>query len=126
MRLELAKHFQPERIEFLAEKGRQEGRDGRSRPIPIRRTRAPALAELGVVHIAEIFDDSVVSRRMHVSIDEAYEECQNLARQGLFMGQSSGAYLRGVRRIVQEMDRGVVVTILCDLGERYFSTRLWA
>ncbi len=75
--------------------------------------------------IPEIYDASVVDRSVKVSIDQAYAECQNLARIGLFVGQSSGAYLHGVREVVRSIDRGVVVTILCDFGERYFSTGLW-
>jgi cysteine synthase B len=75
--------------------------------------------------IPEIFDASVVDRRLHVSIEEAYTLCQSLARSGFFAGQSSGAYLKGVAGVVSEIERGVVVTVLNDLGERYFSTGLW-
>ncbi len=75
--------------------------------------------------IPEIFDASVVDRKIRVTIDDAYAMCQNLAQGGLFIGQSSGAYLKGVQEVVGSIDRGVVVTVLNDFGERYFSTRLW-
>lgn len=75
--------------------------------------------------IPDIYDASVVDTKTTVSIDDAFKECQNLAKIGLFVGQSSGAYLRGVRELVQEIDRGVVVTVFSDFGERYFSTGLW-
>ena len=75
--------------------------------------------------IPEIFDDSVVDRRFNVSIEDAYTQCQFLATRGLFVGQSSGAFLHGVRKVIQNLDRGVVVTVFSDLGERYFSTGLW-
>ena len=75
--------------------------------------------------IPEIFDDSVVDQRVKVSIEEAYDACQSLARNGLFVGQSSGAYVTAAKSVVDRIDRGVVVTLLNDLGERYFSTRLW-
>jgi cysteine synthase B len=75
--------------------------------------------------IPEIYDSSVVDHKTTVSIDDAFKECQNLAKIGLFVGQSSGAYLRGVRELLQEIDEGVVVTVFSDLGERYFSTGLW-
>lgn len=75
--------------------------------------------------IPEIFDESVVDRKIPVSIDLAYEQCQFLAGRGLFVGQSSGAYLHGVRELIRDLDRGVVVTVFSDLGERYFSTGLW-
>ena len=75
--------------------------------------------------IPEIYDAGVVDRKVETSIDQAYEECQNLAKIGLFTGQSSGAFLNGVREVVKEIDRGVVVTVFSDFGERYFSTGLW-
>lgn len=75
--------------------------------------------------VPEIFDASVVDEKVKVSIDDAYEYCQKLARIGFFVGQSSGGYLKGVESVVSRIERGVVVTVLNDFGERYFSTGLW-
>jgi cysteine synthase B len=75
--------------------------------------------------IPEIFDASVVDRKVRVNIYEAYEMCQALARRGFFVGQSSGAYIKAAERVVAEIDHGVVVTVFNDFGERYFSTGLW-
>ena len=75
--------------------------------------------------VPEIFDQSVVDRMWPCDVDEAWELSQRLARSGLFAGQSSGAYMTGVRRVASEIKKGVIVTILNDIGERYFSTRLW-
>jgi len=75
--------------------------------------------------IPEIYDASVVDKKVKVSIDDAYECCQKLARIGFFVGQSSGAYIKGVESVVSRLERGVVVTVFNDLGERYFSTGLW-
>ncbi|MCZ6795436.1 MAG: PLP-dependent cysteine synthase family protein [Planctomycetota bacterium] len=76
--------------------------------------------------VPEIFDESVVDRKVRVSVDDAYEYCQKLAGRGFFVGQSSGAYLKAAAEVVRTIDRGVVVTIFNDFGERYFSTRLWS
>jgi cysteine synthase B len=75
--------------------------------------------------IPEIFDASVVDEKVKVSIDDAYEYCQKVARRGFFVGQSAGAYLKGVESVVSRIERGVVVTVFSDFGERYFSTGLW-
>ena len=75
--------------------------------------------------VPEIYDDSIVDQKVKVSIDQAYDRCQNLSQLGYFVGQSSGAYLCGVQSVVERIDRGVVVTVFNDLGERYFSTGLW-
>ena len=75
--------------------------------------------------VPEILDPSVIDQRVKVSIEEAYDRCQKLATIGFFVGQSSGAYLRGVETLVSRIKRGVVVTVFNDFGERYFSTGLW-
>lgn len=75
--------------------------------------------------IPAIFDAAVVDRKVKVGVEDAYQMCQRMALSGLFMGQSSGAYLQGVAEVVRRIDRGVVVTVLNDIGERYFSTHLW-
>jgi len=75
--------------------------------------------------VPEIFDAGVVDLKLRVNVDDAYLLCQKVARQGLFVGQSSGAYLSGVEQVTRSIGQGVVVTILNDFGERYFSTGLW-
>ena len=75
--------------------------------------------------VPEIYDDSVVDMKLPVTIDDAYRMCNRLAERGWFVGQSSGAYLEGVYQVAKQIKRGRIVTIFCDLGERYFSTRLW-
>ena len=72
-----------------------------------------------------ILDESLIDERVPVTVDEAYAMCVRLARVGFFVGQSSGAYLVGVERVAHRERRGRFVTLFNDLGERYFSTRLW-
>jgi len=84
------------------------------------------LKPLGPGYISpEIFDEGVVDRRVPVEIDSALGLCHRAAREGLFVGQSSGAFLAGAEVLAREMRDGTVVTVLPDMGERYFSTRLW-
>lgn len=84
------------------------------------------LKPLGPGYISpEIFDEGIVDRRLIVSVDDAYRACHSVAREGLFVGQSSGAFLAGAEMLAKEIQRGRVITILPDMGERYFSTRLW-
>jgi cysteine synthase B len=72
-----------------------------------------------------ILDESVIDERIEVGIEDAFDHCQRLAKQGLFVGQSSGANLRAIELLGQRGERGRFATLLCDLGERYFSTGLW-
>ncbi|MBZ0270573.1 cysteine synthase family protein [bacterium] len=73
----------------------------------------------------DILDESVIDEKIKVTIDDAYDYCGKLARNGVFAGQSSGAFLKGVHEIAKREKRGRFVTVFSDIGERYFSTRLW-
>jgi S-sulfo-L-cysteine synthase (O-acetyl-L-serine-dependent) len=78
--------------------------------------------------VPAILDESLIDERIPVSSDEAHAMCVRLARLGFFVGQSSGAYLGGeggVERVARRERHGRFVTLFNDLGERYFSTRLW-
>jgi S-sulfo-L-cysteine synthase (O-acetyl-L-serine-dependent) len=75
--------------------------------------------------IPEIFDAQLVDRRIRVQSEDGYTMCHRLARQGHFAGQSSGAYLTAACQVASELDEGLVVTVLNDTGERYYSARLW-
>ena len=75
--------------------------------------------------IPDTFDRSVVDRMINVDVVEGYEVSNELAKKGVFVGQSSGAYLLGAKQVAEELTSGHVVTIFNDIGERYFSTSMW-
>ena len=75
--------------------------------------------------VPEIFDESIVDEWVDVSSSESKQWCQTLAQNGLFVGQSSGAYLAVCEKVVEQINSGVIVTLLKDIGERYFSSGLW-
>ena len=75
--------------------------------------------------VPAILDESVIDCRIPTTIENAYEMCSRLAGRGWFVGQSSGGYLYGAYKVAQQIQEGVIVTVFNDLGERYFSTRLW-
>jgi S-sulfo-L-cysteine synthase (O-acetyl-L-serine-dependent) len=75
--------------------------------------------------VPAILDQSLIDERVPVTADEAHGMCVRLARTGFFVGQSSGAYMAGLEQVARRERRGRFVTIFNDLGERYFSTRLW-
>ncbi len=75
--------------------------------------------------VPAILDESTIDRRIPVTADEAHALCHSLARRGLFVGQSSGAYLKAAIEVARETPGARIITVFSDLGERYFSTRLW-
>jgi cysteine synthase B len=58
--------------------------------------------------------------------ETAYDLAREVARtEGLLVGHSSGAALWAVRRLATSIERGVVVTVFPDSGDRYLSTGLY-
>ena len=52
---------------------------------------------------------------------------RTLARvEGIFSGVSSGGALCAAIEVARELDEGVVVVIVCDRGDRYLSSGLFA
>jgi S-sulfo-L-cysteine synthase (O-acetyl-L-serine-dependent) len=80
----------------------------------------------GLKHMATaiapgIFDQSLVTDTLEVSTEDALLMTARLAReQGIFVGPSSGANVFAARRLAASLcPPAVVVTVLCDGGERY-------
>ena len=84
------------------------------------------LKPLGEGHIVpDTFDRSIIDRMIYVDVLKCYDLSRDLAKKGLFIGQSSGVYLQGAMQIADEISEGKIATIFNDIGERYFSTALW-
>ncbi len=73
-----------------------------------------------------IYDAAMMDERVTIDDGEAFETTRLLAaKEGVFVGMSSGAAVAGALRITREMERGTVVVILPDRGDRYLSTTLF-
>lgn len=75
--------------------------------------------------VPEILDSGLIDQRLEVTLDEAAAVTRELARNGLFVGPSSGAFVHAARRLAGSSKHRVIVTVLSDTGERYGSTGLW-
>jgi cysteine synthase B len=74
-------------------------------------------------YLPKIFDARQVDRVMEVSQVEAEDMTRRLARvEGIFSGISSGGATLAALRLSQELKDAVIVTIICDRGDRYLST----
>ena len=72
-----------------------------------------------------IYDPTLADEDLGVSTEEAFELTRQLARQGLFVGISSGANLGGALRVARQSSNAVIVVVFCDGGEKYLSERFW-
>jgi cysteine synthase B len=74
----------------------------------------------------KIYDPSLLDDKITVQDEEAFETARLLAsKEGLFVGMSSGAAVAGALRLAKGMNKGVIVTLLPDRGDRYLSTSLF-
>jgi len=72
-----------------------------------------------------IYDRTLADEDLGVSTEDAFELTRRLAREGLFVGISSGANLAGALHAARHTSNAVVVVVFCDGGEKYLSERLW-
>ncbi len=73
-----------------------------------------------------IFQRELLDRIIHIDDEEAFHTARELAKkEGLFVGMSSGAAMAAALRLAAEMDKGRIVVVLPDGGERYLSTPLF-
>lgn len=85
----------------------------------------------GLKHMANsivpgIYDESFLDGKIEVETEEAYEMARRLAKEkGLLVGQSSGAALVGALEVAKRVEKGIIVTVFPDGGDRYLTTPLW-
>lgn len=71
-------------------------------------------------------EDFIEDHTFFITSEDAKDACNSLALEmGLFVGQSSGAFMKGALELAGEINEGMIVTIFPDTGNRYFSTQLW-
>ncbi len=76
--------------------------------------------------VPRIYNPAALDEKINVDDDDAFETSRLLAaKEGLFVGMSSGAAVAIALRIAKNMRRGTVVTLLPDRGDRYLSTSLF-
>jgi hypothetical protein len=67
-----------------------------------------------------------LDEKINVKDEDAFEMARVLTiREGIFCGISSGAAMWGTLQKAMELDRGVLVTLFPDGGEKYVSTPLY-
>ena len=83
----------------------------------------PGIRKWPEAYLPKIYEKARVDRVENVSQADAEEMARRLAREeGIFAGISSGGAIAVALRISQEVKNAVIVTIICDRGDRYLST----
>ncbi|MDQ2696536.1 MAG: cysteine synthase CysM [Pseudomonadota bacterium] len=83
----------------------------------------PGIRRWPAEYLPRIFEPSRVDRTLDVTQAEAEDTTRRLAREeGIFAGISSGGALAAALRLSAEVENAVIVSIVCDRGDRYLST----
>ena len=74
-------------------------------------------------YLPSIFDSTRVDKIMDISQSSAEQATRNLAtREGIFCGVSAGGAVASAIELSKKVNNAVIVTIICDRGDRYLST----
>ncbi|WP_299055115.1 cysteine synthase CysM [uncultured Polaribacter sp.] len=77
-------------------------------------------------YLPAIFNRRKIDAVIDVDEAEAKAMTQKLAEEeGIFAGMSSGGSVASAIKVAQQLDKGVVVAIVCDRGDRYLSSSLY-
>ncbi|CAL66505.1 cysteine synthase CysM [Christiangramia forsetii] len=89
-------------------------------------SRIPGIRKWPEAYLPKIFNPKKVDRILEVSQKEAVDMSRRLAEEeGVFAGMSSGGAAAAAVRLCNELDSGLVVSIVCDRGDRYLSSDLF-
>ncbi len=86
----------------------------------------PGIRKWPVEYLPKIFDATKVDRIFEVSREESIAMTRRLAKEeGILAGMSSGGATTAALQLASELKEGVIVSIICDRGDRYLSSELF-
>lgn len=90
---------------------------------PMEGAQIPGIRKWPEEYVPDICDYDRVDRMIYVTQYDAEETTRRLAREeGIFAGISSGGALWSALLLSKEVENAVIVSIVCDRGDRYLST----
>jgi cysteine synthase B len=90
---------------------------------PSEGSQIPGIRKWPLAYLPKICDFKRVDRLIEVGQQEAEEITRRLAaEEGIFAGISSGGALAAALRVSAEIENAIIVSIVCDRGDRYLST----
>lgn len=93
---------------------------------PTDNSKIPGIRKWPEAYLPKIFNPKKVDRILEVSETDAVAMTKRLATQeGIFAGMSSGGATAAAVRLCEELEEGLVVSIICDRGDRYLSSTIF-
>lgn len=93
---------------------------------PIEGAKIPGIRRWPKEYLPKIYDETRVDRIIDIDQNEAEETTITLGREeGIFAGISSGGAIVAALKLSAELENALIVTIICDRGDRYISTNVF-
>jgi len=87
----------------------------------------PGIRRWPIEYLPSIYDESRVDTILDIDQEEAEIMMRRLAcEEGIFCGVSSGGAVVGALKVAEQLSNAVIVAIICDRGDRYLSTGVFA
>jgi cysteine synthase B len=94
---------------------------------PLEGSSIPGIRRWPEAYLPKIYEAPRVDRVLDISQQESEDTMRRLAaEEGIFCGVSSGGAIAGALRLSSELENAVIVAIICDRGDRYLSTGVFA
>jgi cysteine synthase B len=87
----------------------------------------PGIRRWPEAYLPSIYKPDTVDHIVDIDQNEAEVTMRRMAKEeGIFCGVSSGGVMAGALRLSREVENAVIVAIVCDRGDRYLSTGVFA
>lgn len=94
---------------------------------PAKDTHIPGIRKWSQEYLPKIYEPQRIDRIVTVSQTEAETTARRICREeGLFCGISSGGNIAAALKVLKNEEKAFIVTIMCDRGDRYLSTGVFA
>ena len=94
---------------------------------PSEGSKIPGIRKWAKEYVPSIYNDENIDQVMQVTQEESEIMMRRLGKEeGIFCGVSSGGGMAAALKISQQVENAVIVSIVCDRGDRYLSTGLFA
>ena len=94
---------------------------------PVEGSSIPGIRRWPEAYLPRIYEAPRVDQVLDISQQESEITMRRLAaEEGIFCGVSSGGAIAGALSISAEVENAVIVAIICDRGDRYLSTGVFA
>lgn len=94
---------------------------------PSEGSKIPGIRKWSAEYVPSIFNDKNIDQVIQVTQEEAEVMMRRMGKEeGIFCGVSSGGAMAAALKLSEQVENAVIVTIVCDRGDRYLSTGVFS